>query len=412
MYILLIANVTYCLFSYALRRDILNPLFVFSFVWSFISLWICVSVNDFYPIKTNTELVLLVGSTGFFIGNIFSEILFGKPWAYYNTKFHSNPKIKTSYVAIILTILLLGWFEYYRQMSDLSSGDSFLLGIAETRYVLVQAALDRQKLIGPIANLEVISIYFSMFIFLERRKLKFGNILTFISLAVTLFYVILGGSKGGVLTLLLTVIILHSFNKPLGLVIRLGLFAFGASIIVFCIGLIVTNYAYTDFSDINDMLSSLYISVRNYSIGSALAFDQVVKNPVIFGDSQSITRFFIETANSLGASLKLLPIHLDYVDISNTEDTNTYTVYYSYYIDGGILAVFSLSTFASIIYGFFYFKSKSSSNIYKLIYTLLLMSIIFSIVSEKLFLGLNGLIKAIIFWQFLYYISSKNYAPK
>jgi oligosaccharide repeat unit polymerase len=174
----------------------------------------------------------------------------------------------------------------------------------------------------------------------------------------------------------------------------------------------VVNFTYNEFSGTGEMVAMLFTSVRNYWVGGLVAFDQVVSSPDLFEHFQSVTRFFMETANSLGGSFHVPSVHAGYVPISDSEDTNVFTIYYSYFLDGGIPAVFLLSGLYSYCLSLMYLRAKAGDKRYLLLYSLLLAGVVFSIVSERFFLGLNGTLKAVAFWWGCYYfLTEKNSAP-
>jgi oligosaccharide repeat unit polymerase len=405
-------NIMACAMAFSLRKDMLNPLFLFSFLWSVTLVLLVMTSSAYYPISIATEFVFVVGTAGFMVGYLFSEYLFLGKSAVLSSSAPTRPPTILSRRAMWLTliVLIIGWFEYYRQVSALTSGTGLFVAFQEARYALVQASLSGEKLIGAIGNLEVVALYFSVLCVVERDNGKYGRLLAYSALLLASFYVVLGGAKGGLVTITLMVFFLYSFNMPWQVIARRGGIAFIAVLLFFCLGLIFVNFTYDVFSGAGDVANSLFTAVRNYWVGGLIAFDQVVEKPAEFEHFQSISRFFLETANSLGASYYVPSVHADYVPISDTENTNVFTIYYSYYLDGGFLAVFFLSAIYSFVLSFVYLKAKFGDKKYLLMYALLLSGIIFSIVSERFFLGLNGTIKALLFWWGFYYMFSARSA--
>lgn len=401
-------NVFACVMAFGLRKDMLNPLFLFAFVWGSTLGLLYLTSGIYYPISAKTELVFVLGTIGFVVGYLLAEYLFLSR-RLPTTGVHNNsgePIVSRRALWIIFCVLVIGWFEYYREISALTSGTGLFVAFQEARYALVQGSLSGEKLIGPIANFEVIALYFAFLCIVERKNDKYGNLLAYAALLLASFYAVLGGAKGGLVTITLMTFFIYSFDMPWRTIAKRGAFAFFIVLAFFCLGLFFINFTYDVFSGTGELVTSLFGAVRNYWVGGLFAFDQVVARPEEFVHFQSISRFFLETANSLGADFQIPPVHADYVKISTTEDTNVFSIYYSYYLDGGFLGVLVLSCFYSFILSYIYLRAKCGDKRHLLMYSLLLSGIIFSIVSERFFLGLNGNIKAFIFWWGIYYFCS------
>jgi oligosaccharide repeat unit polymerase len=406
--IAIFVNLMASVLAFSLRKDMLNPLFLFSVIWNATLILLFVSSASFYPINIATEFVFVVGTLGFMFGYILVELQALRPASTISHPHVASAGIKRGYLWAILAVLCIGWFEYYRQMSELTSGSGLFFTFQEARHALVEASFTGEKLIGPIANFEVIAIYFSLLCVIERKNGKYGDPLVYCSLLLAAIYVVLGGAKGGLVTLTLVCFFIYSFDKPWKVIARRGTFAFIAVLAFFCLGLIVVNFTYNEFSGTGEMVAMLFTSVRNYWVGGLVAFDQVVTGPEQFEHFQSVTRFFMETANSLGGSFHVPSVHAGYVPISDSEDTNVFTIYYSYFLDGGIPAVFLLSCLYSYCLSLMYLRAKAGDKRFLLLYALLLAGVVFSIVSERFFLGLNGTIKAVAFWWGCYYFLAER----
>ena len=119
--------------------------------------------------------------------------------------------------------------------------------------------------------------------------------------------------------------------------------------------------------------------------------------------TSSIDRFFLDTAQSLGANVTPPAKFADFTYVSLTEFTNVYTIYFSYFKDHGwigtIILMFLLGAILTLLY-----KSALRG---KPIATILFghfgfCVIVLSLVAEEGFTLLNTHIKLIIFLTFLY----------
>lgn len=384
-----------------LHKSVFSPLFSFGAVWTLTFFMSAINSYDYYDIRTETYLIFMVGAFGFTLGAGISSQL-----ELINTNItYKNISINKFLLNTTLLILLVGWFEYYRQISQLTSGEISFSFFQQTRYALVQASLSGEKLIGGIANFEVLSVIVFTICAAEFKNIEHGKIYLAASALIGMAYVTIGGAKGGALALLMTSFIIIYFNANSKKILRNGVSLFFFMVAFFSIGLYLVNFTYTEFSSQTELVSSILKAIRNYWVGGIFAFDEVALNPANFVSSQDPTRFFLETANSLGANIAVPPIHADYVDISPTESTNTYTIFYSYYLFGGYLAVFIMMAIYAFVMTILFRLSKNGDKRMLILYSGLLTGLIFSIVSERFFLALNATIKTLLFVWLIYYVS-------
>src|SRR5260370_16455677 len=119
--------------------------------------------------------------------------------------------------------------------------------------------------------------------------------------------------------------------------------------------------------------------------------------------TQSIDRFFVDTANSLGANVTPAPKHPDFTNVSLHEFTNVYTIYFSYFKDYGWIGTIILMFVMGAMLTLLYKRAMRGKPIATILFGHLGFSVIvLSIVAENGFSLLNTHIKFVIFLLFLY----------
>jgi oligosaccharide repeat unit polymerase len=141
-------------------------------------------------------------------------------------------------------------------------------------------------------------------------------------------------------------------------------------------------------------------------MGGPVAFDRIVNDPNSIPSTQSIDRFFLETANSLGAHFNVPSLHAKYADISpdNFEsDFNVYTIYFSYYKDYGWPGTVVLTALVGFLLTVLYNSASNGRPALMVLCAVTSVGTLSSIYSENYFLALNELIKISIFFAVLYH---------
>ena len=111
----------------------------------------------------------------------------------------------------------------------------------------------------------------------------------------------------------------------------------------------------------------------------------------------------METANGLGAHFTIPSLHAEYTRISQTEETNVYTIYFSYFKDYGWLGVtiglFLLGSLLTWIYSY----ARRGNHLAMALYSMNAVGLVLSIHAEHFLLALNLYIKMLVFFYLVYY---------
>jgi oligosaccharide repeat unit polymerase len=136
--------------------------------------------------------------------------------------------------------------------------------------------------------------------------------------------------------------------------------------------------------------------VEWYTLGGVVAFDRIVQNPSGIRSSWSISRFFLLTANKLGASFEVPSLHAEYTMISPSMKTNVYTMYFSYFQDYGWAGIVLLPYVLGYTLTWVYRNARGGSRAALVLYGLMFSGILLSGFNEEFFLALNTLLKGVV----------------
>ena len=171
---------------------------------------------------------------------------------------------------------------------------------------------------------------------------------------------------------------------------------------IFSLGLLLVNFAHQSFGDSWEMIQVVGATVREYWLGGLVAFGAIAVDPNSIVSTQSIDRFFLGTARSLGLKVNMPGIHAEYTQIGRYSDTNVYTIYFSYFKDHGwagtVLIMFGLGVTLTLLYK----RAMRGSPVAVLLFAQMEVGLVLSLHAEHFFNDLNGLIKLLLFLLFLY----------
>lgn len=409
IYFTLFALLCLSVFNYSISRNVLYPPFMFSATWLLSLLALVLSGDTFYPVAREALLVYMVGAMFFSIGGVCHLLLKGndiKKWLFSNTRLARVHKILD--IGLLFTIIGLPF--YIMRISEYADFTEYTV-LAMLRSASVESSASIQRSFSIINNLVVLSMFIAMAMHYENDGTAGRKWRSNVAIIVAIVYGVLTGSKGWVL-IFPTLAFLSFIRKKrvdmltLGGVVSLILVFFGA-------GLLMVNYVYIDAWDPAQMVRILGGTVHNYWLGGLVAFNRIVDAPQTIASVQSLNRFFLETANGLGASFDIPSFHAEFTNISSSgDDTNTYTIYFSYFKDYGWPGVVVGMSFLGAGLSCIYVYAMRHYPIAVFVFATATMGIILSFHGEHFILALNYYLKLIIFYTFVYYIFTRQYSWK
>lgn len=353
----------------------------------------------FLPISEYASLIYLVGGVAFVLGG--TVVLYYLGDAPKGDVAPMRRSEATRHTLDALLILLVAAYPYYFHIALRIAGTSNpALFLPAIRMRMVQVAGNP---FGVAGNLNVLAALVASAIVYEsdgsvKRRLK-----AVVAVIMALGYGVLTGSKGVVL-LLVTLFFLTQIRA--GRVRPVAVFAAaGIVLATFTVGLWAINFHGRSFSNIGAMASRMASMGGNYWLSSVVTFSRIVTKPNSLPSAESIGRFFLETGKSLGFHVHVPSINAKYTVFgTHGENSNTYTIYFSYFKEygwfGSIVLLAGLGGGLTLVWR----RAMAARPVAILFYASFCTAILESIYSENFFLGLNWDVKALIVYGFLYWM--------
>lgn len=381
----------------------LSPAVLFAGVWLISLIGLFLASDTFFEVSLKALSIYLVGAVFFSTGAILGQStdhLHGLTDRPLQRRRESYGAFHNRFLDALLIILLVGLPFYWRYIQNQFgvSGEDLILAQIRMQAVHLSGQAQSFNIVNNfpvIASLVVAALYYDN----DGTTLKRWKF--YVAFALAAVYGSLEGSKMPIVVLLLDIFFIASIRaKQIKMVRALAVVLLGA--VAFSIGVTFINLAYTRTRLDIDTVRITFATDAGYWLGSLVAFSPIADDPGAIESTQKIDRFFLETANSLGASYYVPNLHAAYTDISTGQNTNTYTIYFSYFKDHGWLGIAILMCGIGIVSGILYNIAQDGEPIAVLMYAMIATAIVFSIASEKFFTGLNGYLKALIFFGFVY----------
>lgn len=386
-------------------KSLMAPTTLFLATWTGALAGIALSGDLFRPVSSLALLIYLVGAIAFMLGGF---VAVGASYRSTNRNKVTLSVDRHRYCRIALDVLclatILGLPLYAHHMLDPVGGLANPNAIWEIRQRTLESSGETTSF-NITNNLTVLSRFVVFGMFFENDGSRARKLRAYLSLAPAFAYGILSGSKAPIVIVLLTAMFL-SWIRSGQLSVRKVLITAIISVASFSVGLLYINYAYVSFANTSDASSRIALSVLNYVLGGPVAFDRIAHEPNSMPSTQNINRFFLETANSLGAHFETPSLHAEYTEISSGDvetETNVYTIYFSYYKDYGWLGTIGLTALMGFCLTLLYGAAVRNCPVSSVLWAMTSVATFSSIYAEHYFLGLNEYLKAIIFFTLLYH---------
>lgn len=395
--------------SWVAARDLLFPPVVFAGTWLLTFSAACLSSGIFYNVSELAALVYLVGASAFCVGGVMLQCLCNDRA---QQDAHALPAagLPRGYTRTALDILLILTIAsvplYWRAVSagvSVDTAGELALGamLQAIRRTTVESA-DAGSSIGLVGNVVVVAQFVSAAMYYERDGTWGRRLRAVVAVAVALLLGTMTGIKGSAVTIILTLFFI-SWLKAGKLPLAAAVLSLMLAVLMFSVGLVLLNFGQGALAnDPLDAAGAVWVMFLNYWVGGLIAFGPVADNPDLLESNQHIGRFFLETARRLGMNVNVPNINASYTLIAEDQDSNTYTIYFSYFKDfgwvGTIVIMASLAMLLTIVYR----RAKRGQPIAQLLYAKMCVAMVLSFHAEHFLLGLNSYAKAVLFFTFLY----------
>lgn len=388
-----------------ITKSNLSPAVLFVGVWLFSLVGLFLAGNTFFVVSLKALSIYLVGALFFSIGAILGQsasTLRRLPVRAPQDRREFYGTVHYRFLDALLMMLLLGlpfYWRYIQNQFGVSGGDLIL---AQIRMQAVHLS-GRPQSFNIVNNFPVIASLVVAALYYDNDGTTLRRWKYYVAFALAAIYGSLEGSKKPIVVLILTVFLIASIREGTVRWFRAAVVVC-AGIVLFSAGLIFVNFAYMRTPINADTLRITVATEEAYWLGSLIAFNQIATDPSSMESTQRVDKFFLETADSLGAHFYSPSQHAAYTDISTWQNTNTYTIYFTYYKDYGWLGTAAFMLFMGFVTERIYNIARSGNAIAVLMYAMIATSILFSIEYEGFLTGLNGYIKALLFFGFVYKI--------
>lgn len=390
-----------------LARNPLFPPVMFAGIWGLTLLCIYLAGSHFLPISEYVCLIYLTGVVAFSLGGIIvlCAVPGGEPAACYIWRSEQSTRIALDILLIGLVVL----FPYYLKVALQIAGTSNIVkAVPAIRMRMVETP--NANLFGVAGNLNVLAGLVASALVLESDETWQRRARSILAIVLTLAYGALTGSKGGALFLLTLFFVSQVKAKT----VKLGraVIAVILVLMLFSVGIMTVNLAGSKFESAGTATGKLGEMIGGYWLDPAVAFSQVAERPDSLVSSASIDRFVMETAAKLGFPVEVPSLYSPYTPVSDDgENTNAYTIYFSYFKDHGWGGMILLVSGLSVVLTLFWRRAMEGDGISILIYASMCTATLLSPYTEEFFVGMEGFLKAYAVFWVLYRLLPRVIAP-
>lgn len=393
--------------NHFVSRSLLYPPSAFTAVWLITIIGLALSGDTFYPLSAKTLTIFVAGALAFSIGGLIflaMEIQLYSAGSSRNTARICRVQTITirKLLDLALLIVLIGLPFYARHVLsdvDITHPNFFAL----MRASAVEAADTSQRSFSLIDNFVILSQIVALAMHYENDGTRPRIFRAYGGILIALIYGAMTATKGNAVMLLLTLMFMSFMRsgrinyKMLGITILTVLMFFGSA-------LMFVNFAYMSADASSGTYGIVLEAIQNYWLGGLVAFETIVQSPGSIESTQDINRFFLETANGLGAHFVVPNISAAFTNISASQDSNTYTIYFSYFKDYGWLGTGCGLAAIGWVSTWVYRSANRGGPLATIFYGLLSSSIVLSFMAEHFMLSLNFFIKVLIVLVPIYYV--------
>ena len=386
--------------NYAISRNFLYPPAIFTGGWLLSIIGLVLSGDTFYAVSAETLLVYLVGALAFSMGGL---VVFSGS-AVNNVKPVSFSPMQITricrFLDFFLLVALVGFpffWAYVFKNADFSNPNL----LNEQRQGQVEAST---QIYNPLDNLGAIAQFLAMGMYVNNDGSFSRKWRTYLSILLAIVYGGMTGTKGNIVHLILNLSFISFMRAG-----RINFVVLGSMFIIamtlFAAGLLVVNLSYMDLDVFSmDTIALLVKHIQGYWLGGLVAFERIVQSPESMESVRHLNRFFLETANSLGANFYLPSRHAVYTHTSPTDFTNVYTIYFSYFKDYGWLGVLLGMSMLGGLLTWIYLLAHRGNPLAIIFYGVNMTGILLSVQADFFVLALNKHIKMLIIFYVMYYV--------
>ena len=390
-----------------LGKSLLYPPALFALVWTVSLLLLSISGSLFYHVGIDTLLWYLWGACAFSTGGAVAWLV-SSTFASHprrgpaNASSHRQRAIDRllNWLLLVLVLVFPIYIYWMIQLAAESSKESFLWAVQ--LQLRGYKADEGASHVSILDNFAVFSILVAIVCQKEsdgtwQRRLRTGA-----AVLLALGYNLVRGERTAAVMLLISLVGISWLRagrikwKQLALMATLFIFVFSF------IGITLQKGYVSNEASLSENFQPLVESFQLYAVGSIVAFDDVFHHPGRIPPVWKWNRVFLQAANKLGANYYVPSLNAEYVDVGPEMFMNTYTMYFAYFPDFGLLGTSLIITLLGSAVTFAYLAADRGDPQAQVLFSILLSGILLSGSSEQFLLALNFLAKALLFTFVVY----------
>lgn len=405
IYVVVLALAMLLALNYYWAGSLLAPATLYAAIWCASVTGLLLSGDSLYPVSDQTLFLYFLGALAFSLGAVLADVYLPIGSNCSTASWGIGGRFLYFFLDAILVIVMLGLPVFLTGLVDRVDFDDPTRYFAAIRQAAIEAS-GQVTTFSVVRNLSVVALLMAMAMHYEDNGTAARRWRAYLAIGIALIYAVAEGTKGNAV-IFITMLLFISWVKA-GRINPKQLIIGGATVlVVFSAGLLIVNYAYMDTGGLVESAAFLLPVIQNYWLGGLVAFDRIMLDPNSIEAVQSVSRFFLETANSLGANYPVPSLHAEYTDISATMDTNTYTIYYTYFLDFGWYGTVVWLAFLGAILTWVFRLARRGMPIAVMLYAIAAVGIVFSFHAEHFLLALNFILKTVIFFSFVYLVVAR-----
>jgi oligosaccharide repeat unit polymerase len=391
-------------------RSWLYPPALFCTEWSVLLAGVALSGSHFYPIHVQTLTLYLVGAICFSLGGILTSAQ--------KSRATSDP-YSSSHLAVIsrflniATLILLGLVPFYLQYvkNDLAGSPSASwldpqLWRAARLESIARELADKQA--GDMLGAGVMSLTLTLplLCFIERNNGRFGHFRMWCSIITGLTCSLASAGRFGAFVILVGIGSLM-WSEHLRIKLKFVFIGLLTLVCVYAPAAVMMNKGGSIDYSVGENILGVLDMARDYALVGPVAFDAIMADPTAIPSVWRPDRFFLLTANRLGAHFDVHSIHAEFTSAGDGVYQNVYTFYFAYYPDFGWPGVVVISCAFGALSAWLYRRLPSGDRLAKLMFAYMIFGIFLSGFVDGFFLQLSTILKAFIVGNCLYWLPKR-----
>jgi oligosaccharide repeat unit polymerase len=379
-------------FNYRIRRSVLYPPFIFSFMWTLVLAVLRADLIDMDPVHWNTLAIVAAGATSFSFGGLLACFAPRRLLRIhlFNPKADRIPEALRGTVMIILLCgLPLMAYEILQLSRSVGGGLNLL---AAARVALVETAENGESSRSFVLDyFTTVAILSSLLFATEKLDRKF-----WIVTGAAFLGCILGTGRTDLLLLisgLSGIRLLQTKQESLRYAMRFLRWPITLFLMLYT-GLIFTNKSTAGLAAGATGIATYFIVI--YLVGPLAGFDRVVQHPADFMLTMSHTfQFPLHMAALLHLTDYVAPPKIDSF-VFVPFPTNVYTVFKFYFLELGVSGTMLLMLFVGFVHSLLYLKARQGGRFSTYLFAFSIYPVLMVIFDDHYY-TISGYLRAIAF---------------